>query len=246
MLHLSPKTYGIVYFLYIPVFGLIYYYLPTIPCNGSWQDSLYFSVVTLSTLGYGEITPISAWSKLAVSIQTLLGLLTIGLFLNSLAELRAKLELQRISENSIKILERHVCLLLEQMESSNPLGWDKHAIHAKSYDDIRDFIDSIYLGVLDESHKLSELQIKIFLQAVDQHHDTILGLIPIAANISSDIGNQWISLVSNVRNLTQQYKFYVDNDGAAIPSQNDIALQVEELINSFYIICKKDKPNKQS
>ena len=132
------------------------------------------------------------------------------------------------------------------MESANPFGWDKHAIHAKSYDEIRDFIDSIYRGVLDESHKLSELQIKMFLQAVDQHHDTILGLIPIAANISSDIGNQWISLVSNVRNLTQQYKFYVDNDDAAIPSQNDIALQVEELINSFYIICQKDKPSKQS
>jgi hypothetical protein len=245
LLHLSPKTYGLVYFFYIPVFGILYYWLPTIDCNGSWRDSLYFSVVTLSTLGYGEITPKSDLAKLAVSVQTLLGILTIGLFLNALAELRSKLEFQRVSENNTRILERHVCLLLEQMESVNPFGWDKHAIHAKSYDDISEFIDSLYLGILDESHKLTELQIKMFLQAVDQHHDTILGLIPIAANISSDIGNQWISLVSNVRNLTQQYKFYVENDNEAIPSQNDIALQVEELINSFYIICLKDRPNKK-
>ena len=95
-----------------------------------------------------------------------------------------------------------------------------------------------------ENYKLSDVQVKVFLQTVDQQHDTIVGLIPIATNISSSIGMQWISLVSNVRNLTQQYKEHVNSvtESSVLPTQNDVALQIEELINSFYIICNKKRP----
>ena len=210
------------------------------------MDSLYFSVVTLTTLGYGDIAPSSFSGKVMVSAQTILGVVTVGLFLNSLAELRAKLEFQRLAENSVSILERHVCLLLDQLKNARPMAWDKHAINAESYEQLREFIDSVYLGVLNEKYKLHKPQIMTFLQTVDQQHDTIVGLIPIATNVSSDTGMQWISLVSNVRNLTQQYKACVSKelDGVSLPTQNDIALQVEELINSFYIICDKNRPNK--
>ena len=30
----------------------------------SWIDSLYFSVITLATVGYGDLTPTTEWSKI--------------------------------------------------------------------------------------------------------------------------------------------------------------------------------------
>ncbi len=48
-------------------------------------DALYFSIVTITTLGYGEITPDTGLAKLFVSFEVLFGLLVIGLFLNAIA-----------------------------------------------------------------------------------------------------------------------------------------------------------------
>jgi hypothetical protein len=246
VLHLSPGTYGLIYFLYIPIFGVIYNLFPTLISSESLVDALYFSVVTLTTLGYGDILPTTNLGKAIVSAQTLFGVLTIGLFLNALAELRSNSEAKRLSENSINVLELHVCLLLGELMKPGLLSWDRHAIHADSYVDLQEFTESVYLGVLNEKHKLSDAQIICFLSIVDQQHDTFVGLIPVAISISSVHGMQWISLVSNVRNLTQQYKKYADapNEEVRRPSQNDVDMQIEELINSFFIICNKNKPIK--
>lgn len=42
--------------------------------GSSLFDSLYFSLVTLATLGYGDISPASEWSRIAAPIESLLGL----------------------------------------------------------------------------------------------------------------------------------------------------------------------------
>ncbi len=41
----------------------------------SWPDALYFSVITLSTVGYGEMTPASDLTKVIVSVQIVSGVL---------------------------------------------------------------------------------------------------------------------------------------------------------------------------
>ena len=38
-------------------------------------DSWYFSVVTMSTLGYGDIFPIAGWGRFIVICQTMVGIL---------------------------------------------------------------------------------------------------------------------------------------------------------------------------
>jgi len=47
-------------------------------------ESFYFSIVTITTLGYGDILPNSNISMLLASSEVLLGILIIGLFVNSL------------------------------------------------------------------------------------------------------------------------------------------------------------------
>ena len=48
---------------------------------------LYFSTVTITTLGYGDIIPISNTARMLIALESFLGLLLIGLFINSRAKL---------------------------------------------------------------------------------------------------------------------------------------------------------------
>ncbi len=51
----------------------------------SYARMLYFSAVTMSTLGYGDIVPLTERARILVTIQVVLGPVLIGLFLNALA-----------------------------------------------------------------------------------------------------------------------------------------------------------------
>lgn len=47
-------------------------------------DSLYFSIVTFTTLGYGDITPISASGKVLISVEVLWGVIIMTQFLGAI------------------------------------------------------------------------------------------------------------------------------------------------------------------
>lgn len=53
--------------------------------SGSYARMFYFSAVTITTLGYGDIVPITNITRILVAIESILGLILIGLFLNSLS-----------------------------------------------------------------------------------------------------------------------------------------------------------------
>jgi Ion channel len=53
--------------------------------NLNLGDALYFSIVTMTTTGYGDISPKSGWAKFAVSVQILFGFLYNVLFFSIFA-----------------------------------------------------------------------------------------------------------------------------------------------------------------
>lgn len=53
--------------------------------SGNLVRMFYLSAVTITTLGYGDILPLTTPSRILVSIEAILGILLIGLFLNALA-----------------------------------------------------------------------------------------------------------------------------------------------------------------
>ena len=57
--------------------------------SGSFRRMLYFSVVTITTLGYGDIVPLTDKARTLVAIESISGIVLIGLFLNSLAHKKA-------------------------------------------------------------------------------------------------------------------------------------------------------------
>ncbi|MGV7222183.1 MAG: potassium channel family protein [Nitrospinales bacterium] len=80
----------ILYLVNIIVFSLDYYLLGDSFDKdiSSYFDAFYFSSITITTLGYGDIVPDSIFTKLLTSLQSISGIMIIGLFLNSLFHVR--------------------------------------------------------------------------------------------------------------------------------------------------------------
>lgn len=54
----------------------------------SLPTMIYFSAVTTTTLGFGDIVPITTVARMTVAVQTIMGLVLVGLFLNAIAQAR--------------------------------------------------------------------------------------------------------------------------------------------------------------
>ncbi len=67
-------SFAIIYFLSDPAREII------IQKSGSIFDYLYFSIVTFTTLGYGDITPLTGIQKFFCGIEVFLGYIQLGLF----------------------------------------------------------------------------------------------------------------------------------------------------------------------
>ena len=53
--------------------------------NENFWRMMYFSVVVLTTIGFGDIVPITNVARFAVAIEAVTGITLVGLFLNALA-----------------------------------------------------------------------------------------------------------------------------------------------------------------
>jgi hypothetical protein len=60
---------------------------------GRFCRMLYFSTVTITTLGFGEIVPLAPATRFFVGLQAIGGVIVIGLFLNSLSRVRDSIPL---------------------------------------------------------------------------------------------------------------------------------------------------------
>ena len=71
------------------------------PGQVSFFDSLYFSIVTISSLGYGDIHPVS-YSKAIACTEVILGLVIIGLVISKVASERTGYLLRRIYSSDVQ------------------------------------------------------------------------------------------------------------------------------------------------
>ena len=100
----APHSYGLFYFLLMPIYGLAYYVFPNILGQDySFWECLYFSIVTATTLGFGDIAPSSEAGKLMAASEAILGILSIGLFLNAITGARIDLVRELDEEKNKKL-----------------------------------------------------------------------------------------------------------------------------------------------
>ena len=110
--NLKPKYYGYTYLLLIPIYAIIFYFNPetiatlvketNILINRTFIECIYFSTVTITTLGYGDILPINDLGKIIALTESILGITVIGLFLNSLSSNQNKIEKDNDTEREKK------------------------------------------------------------------------------------------------------------------------------------------------
>jgi hypothetical protein len=54
--------------------------------SGLFVRMCYFSAISVTTLGFGDITPVSSTARLLVAIEAVFGVVFVGLFLNAVAQ----------------------------------------------------------------------------------------------------------------------------------------------------------------
>lgn len=86
------------YVALVPVFAVIYSLLPAgqfrIPDGGgvdfgSW---LYYSIVTITTLGFGDYTPAHGWAQCVTAVEVMCGLTILGFFLNAVGSMKSEID----------------------------------------------------------------------------------------------------------------------------------------------------------
>lgn len=76
--------------LFVPVYGVLEALSPgSFVDNGTggavfWQQLVYYSLTTLTTTGYGDILPVSAWARAVANVEMVMGVLYIAILMGRL------------------------------------------------------------------------------------------------------------------------------------------------------------------
>lgn len=98
--NIRPIFWITLYLCLVPLFALFYWWLPDgqfrIPEAGgaNFGDWVYYSIVTLTTLGFGDYTPCAAGAQWITAIEVLCGLVTIGFFLNAVGSMKSEIDVE--------------------------------------------------------------------------------------------------------------------------------------------------------
>ena len=97
----DPKFRAVVaWLLFIILIGTVFYHLEE---GWSWLDSLYFSVITLSTVGYGDFEPTTSASKIFTMVYIFLGISVFVSFASMLAKERMEIREQRSEKHQERV-----------------------------------------------------------------------------------------------------------------------------------------------
>ena len=198
----KPVIFIVLYSVTIIFFSIVYYLLPDSyfhipnikPGNTelTYTDSFYFSVVTISSLGFGEIFPISSESKLLVSLEVIIGLTLMGLFVNSIF-----LNLESKRKVSIKkAMLRHLGIFVMWSETDilkNKSDW---------------YLSDSYMedlsSRLKKVGKLNNLSSNFLKSFAKREVSSIEALLPVAAELGPDHLLYWNAIVNQLKGLTEK------------------------------------------
>lgn len=89
-----------IYLCLMPVFAFIYWALPDgqfrIPDGGAtdFGSWLYYSIVTITTLGFGDYTPAHCWAQAMTAIEVMCGIVLLGFFLNAVGSMKSEIDVE--------------------------------------------------------------------------------------------------------------------------------------------------------
>ena len=123
-----PIFWILLYICYVPLFAFFYWLLPPgqfrIPETGgaNFSDWLYYSIVTVTTLGFGDYTPCGVRAQWITAIEVLCGLVTIGFFLNAVGAMRSAIDIETELEKQRLV---HKAQETEKLQKNIPMIYFK-------------------------------------------------------------------------------------------------------------------------
>ena len=98
--NVRPLAWIGLYVLLVPVFAIIYNLLHDgqfrIPDGGTtdFGSWLYYSIVTITTLGFGDYTPMGGGAQAVTAVEVMCGLLFLGFFLNAVGSMKSEIDVR--------------------------------------------------------------------------------------------------------------------------------------------------------
>lgn len=102
---LAVVGWALLYWPSIPA-GFAYASGPVPGNGGSFLDSLYMSMVTMSTLGFGDIVPISAWLRIVTPLEALFGFALLTVAVSWVLRIYPALNRRRVLAIRLSLLRR--------------------------------------------------------------------------------------------------------------------------------------------
>lgn len=112
------------YVALMPLFALVYNFLPPgqfrIPDGAAtdYASWLYYSIVTITTLGFGDYTPALGWAQTVTAIEVMCGLVILGFFLNAVGSMKSEIDVASEIEKQKAL---HRAQTKEQLIKNAPL-----------------------------------------------------------------------------------------------------------------------------
>lgn len=107
--NVRPIVWICLYVALMPIFALIYNWLPDgqfrIPDGGTtdYGSWLYYSIVTITTLGFGDYTPAMAGAQAVTAVEVGCGLVILGFFLNAVGSMKSEIDVDSEIEKQRRI-----------------------------------------------------------------------------------------------------------------------------------------------
>ena len=93
VIYAACAVYFLVSFFFVPVYGMLDSAIPgsfvdnTLGSPVHWQQFVYYSLVTLSTAGYGDILPANMWARMLAGLEATIGVLYVAILVARLVSL---------------------------------------------------------------------------------------------------------------------------------------------------------------
>lgn len=101
VIYAACAVYFLLSFFFVPIYGMLETAMPgsyvdnTLSGPVQWQQLVYYSLITLSTAGYGDILPTTMWARMLAGIEVTIGVLYVAILVARLVSLY---DVQRRSE----------------------------------------------------------------------------------------------------------------------------------------------------
>jgi len=93
VIYAACAVYFLLSFFFVPIYGMLESALPgsfvdnTLRAPVHWQQFVYYSLVTLSTAGYGDILPANMWARMLAGLEATVGVLYVAILVARLVSL---------------------------------------------------------------------------------------------------------------------------------------------------------------